>query len=221
MAAIGWPSLDLRFNLGFLRQPCASLAGVPTAQMDGRVDNAAIALRIERYEIMRHRHRLGILFAMLLVPGMLAGAYIGGGNASGETAFTEKQRIVLNTGHCDGPHVRCRVYPLRIDGKADGQIVTVNGPIKDAGGDVMGRMREHCIYEGGVTHVCTQVFKLRSGPTTDRGSVVTTGVLGEWVEGLNGRFAVTGGTGAYAQAQGQATKVYDGRDFIFTLTLIP
>ena len=44
---------------------------------------------------------------------------------------------------------------------------------------------------------------------------------GEWVQGLNGTFAVTGGTGAYVNVRGHAAKVYDGTDFIFTLHLIP
>ena len=167
---------------------------------------------------MRYR-RLGII-ATLVLPGALAVAYFGGSASSGETTSSDHQRIVLNAGHCGGQHVRCRFFPLRIEGKIRGQIVTVNGPVRDASGDVVGRMREHCIYQGGDTHVCTQVFTLRPGPTTERGNVVTTGVLGEWVEGLNGRFAVTGGTGAYAQSRGEATKVYDGSDFIFTLSLM-
>ncbi|HEY6566566.1 MAG TPA: hypothetical protein VI341_03525 [Actinomycetota bacterium] len=159
---------------------------------------------------------IGTLVAVLLSSGLWLGVSLGG-----QGGISEPEAIEVNTGHCGGPGVRCRFYGLRAEGRVDGQIITVNGPSKDVDGDIVGRLRETCTYEGGNTNICTQVFTMRSGPNIDRGSIVTTGVLGEWVEGLNGTFAVTGGTGAYVNVRGYATKVYDGRDFIFTLHLIP
>lgn len=165
---------------------------------------------------MQRRLGIGALSAALLLSGLWVGVSHGGNGG-----IAEPQAIELNTGHCGGPNTRCRFYGLRTGGTVDGQILTVNGPSIDVDGTVVGRLRETCTYVGWDTNVCTQVFSLKAGPRTERGSIVTTGVLGEWVEGLNGRFAVTGGTGAYVNVRGHAEKVYDGKDFVFTLHLIP
>lgn len=159
---------------------------------------------------------MATLIAALLTSGLLVGVSHGG--AAG---IAEPQVIELNTGSCDEPRARCRFYGLRAAGKLDGQILTVNGPITDVEGTIVGRLRETCTYVGWTGNICTQVFTLKPGPFTEGGTVVSTGVLGEWVKGLNGTFAVTGGTGAYVNARGHAAKVYDGTDFIFTLHLIP
>jgi hypothetical protein len=140
---------------------------------------------------------------------------------SAHRAIAEPQVIELNTGHCGGAGARCRFYPVRSEGKADGQIITVNGPVLDTGGTVVGRLRETCIYVGWSRSQCTQVFSLKGSDSIGRGSIVTTGILGAWIEGLNGIFAVTGGTGVYTNVRGQALKVWDGTDFIFTLHLTP
>ena len=97
----------------------------------------------------------------------------------------------------------------------------MNGPILDIAGDRAGHFRETCTYVGRTRNMCTQVYTLLAGSHTDRGTIITTGILREWVKGVNGRFAITAGTGAYAGRYGQATKVWDGEDFIFTLHLMP
>jgi hypothetical protein len=165
---------------------------------------------------MQRKFGVAALSGALLLSGLWVGVSYGGNGG-----IAEPKLIELNAGHCGGPQTRCRFYGLRTEGKVDGQILTVQGPSTDVDGTAVGRFRETCTYVGGTSNVCTQVFTLKPGPHTERGSIVTTGVLGEWVEGLNGTFAVTGGTGAYVNVRGHAEKVYDGRDFIFTLHLIP
>ena len=165
---------------------------------------------------MNRRLSVGALAVAMLMSGLLVGVSYGS-----DGVITEPQVIELNTGHCGEAGARCRFYPLRTEGRADGQILTVNGPMFDVDRDPVGRFRETCTFVGWTTNICTQVFSIDAGPHTERGSVVTTGILGAWIEGVNGEFAVTGGTGAYANVRGQATKVYDGTDFIFTLHLTP
>ena len=168
---------------------------------------------------MKRWGRAGMLVVALVTSGVLVGVSRAGG-----AAVTEPITIELNTGHCDeAERSRCRVYPMTASDRdrSDGQTVTVNAPVLDVDGTAVGRMREVCTYLGGVTHSCTQVFSLKDGPHTDAGTIVTIGVIGEWVEGVNGELAVTGGTEAYENAGGAAIKVWDGHDFIFTLHLIP
>jgi hypothetical protein len=165
---------------------------------------------------MRRNISISVLTAAMMLSGLLVG--IAYGNSDG---ITEPRTIELNTGHCGGPAARCRFYGLKTKGRVDGQILTVNGPMLDVDDSPIGRFRETCTYEGWNANICTQVFSIKAGAHTDPGTVVTTGILGEWIKGLNGDFAITGGTGAYANARGHATKVYDGTDFIFTLYLTP
>ncbi len=117
------------------------------------------------------------LSAALLLSGLWVGVSYGGNGG-----IVEPQVIELNTGHCGEPHTRCRFYGLRTRERSTAR----SSPCKDRAPMstvAVGRFRETCTYVGGTSNVCTQVFTLKPGPHTERGSIVTTGVLGEWVEG--------------------------------------
>jgi hypothetical protein len=94
-------------------------------------------------------------------------------------------------------------------------------PLFDVDGNEVGFQTEHCTTsEGhgvGTPWVCTYVLKLKAGPHTQAGSVVTTGI---YTFGLS-TFAITGGTGAYENVRGSARMVVVDNREVVTLNLIP
>ena len=136
--------------------------------------------------------------------------------SDGEKAIVDPTSIELHLSGCatdDGdPATGCHVYRLRDEaGRRSGTVAKFREPIEDADGNVVGQQFAECIASDGAGEICTLIEVLRDGPYTDPGTVVLTGRS-------NGRLAVTGGTGAYANARGDAT--LEG-GFVLTLELLP
>ena len=71
---------------------------------------------------------------------------------------------------------------------------------------------------GGTPWVCTFLLKLKAGPHTERGTVVTTGI---YRFSDPSTYAVTGGTGAYENVRGYARMEVVHKREVLTLNLIP
>lgn len=167
---------------------------------------------------MSKRLSVAVLSAALLMSGALVGVSFAGGGG-----ITEPDAIELEFDVFSEPAV-FRFYRLReFDGRSSSQILLGRWPIFDSDGNDVGSMNQVCHGpsvgpEGRVTEVCTFVHKLRSGPYTEAGTVVTTGyaLFGEGTR----RWAVTGGTGAYMNVRGYAELDPQGQG-TYTLYLIP
>lgn len=110
------------------------------------------------------------------------------------------------------PATGCHVYRLRDEsGRRSGTVAKFREPVSDADGNVVGRQFAECIASDGAGEICTLIEVLRDGPYTDPGTLVLTGLS-------SGRLAVTGGTGAYAGASGDATL---GSGLVLTIDLQP
>lgn len=135
---------------------------------------------------------VGVLATALLISGLLVGISYGGG-------VTEPTVVELTSG---------KVLKEGAD--------QVREVAKDVDGTRVGKIRWNC--DPGIDWHCTIVYSLLPGDHTGRGTVVATGIFG----GFNGeRLALTGGTGAYANAQGFLVLAGDGGELRHTLHLLP
>jgi hypothetical protein len=88
----------------------------------------------------------------------------------------------------------------------------------DADGRDAGTVVWHCANAEAVAWVCEAYLDLTAGGSTAEGSIVAQGLF----EGFNGEsLAVTGGTGAYADAHGDVTLSVLDDEFTWRLELLP
>ena len=165
---------------------------------------------------MKRQLIVGVIAAALLVSGGLVGVSYGQGGG-----ITEPQVIELTLDVCGNS---CRIFELQdpVHGRSGNALITLSkDPLFDVDGNEIGFQSEHCTTsEGhgvGTPWVCTYVLKLKAGPHTEPGSVVTTGI---YTFGPS-TFAVTGGTGAYENVRGSARMVVIEGSEVLTLSLIP
>lgn len=113
------------------------------------------------------------------------------------------------------PATRCHVYRLK-DEKGDrtGEISRFRTPIFDLEGNEVGLEFRSCIYSSGSQAVCTTILALRASPVTQRGRIVLSGVPDHAIP-------ITGGSGAYVGAEGEARAVADQGSWLVTLNLTP
>ena len=164
---------------------------------------------------MTRKLSVGVIAAALLMSGTLVGVSFGGGDG-----ITQPEELKLEFDVFHKPAV-FRFYDLREhDGRGSSQILLGKWPLFDVDGNKVGHMNETCLGpshgpEGATSEICTFVHKLKAGPNTKRGTVVTTGyqLFGPGTR----NWAVTGGTGAYVNVRGHATRTEDA----YTLHLIP
>ena len=171
---------------------------------------------------MRGKLMVGVIAAALLLSGGLVGV-----SFAGAADISEPQVIELSFDDCGGT---CRIFELQdpVFGRpGEAWIVVNDDPLFDVDGAKVGHRSEQCTVsygnrrDGGTPWVCTSVITLKAGPHTELGTVVTTGIF----DYDGSTWAVTGGTGAYANVRGSATveTVGDGDDQheVMTLNLIP
>jgi len=165
---------------------------------------------------MKRKLMVGAIAAALLVAGGLVGVSYGQGGG-----ITEPQVIELTLDVCGDS---CRLFELQdpVHGRSGNALIALSkDPLFDVDGNEVGFQSEHCTTsEGhgvGTPWVCTYVLKLRAGPHTDPGSVVTTGI---YTFGPS-TFAVIGGTGAYENVRGSARMIVVDQGEALTLNLIP
>ena len=166
--------------------------------------------------------------------GLLAGAmlasslWVGVSHASTE-AITEPTVIELFTKGCSSRGSTCRVFTLKdADGRKSGMIARGNQRLYDVDGNIVGRHRVSCTIAWGTGWFCERIETIRPGPNTERGTITVTGLFRPEFGGSGDpskfdTFAVTGGSGAYANVRGYATESWDpGRDaYAHTFHLIP
>lgn len=165
---------------------------------------------------MTRKLMVGAIAAALLVSGGLVGVSYGQGSG-----ISEPEVIELSLDLCGDS---CRLFELRnpVHGRDGNALITLSkDPLQDVDGNAVGFQIEHCTTsEGhgvGTPWVCTYIIKLKAGPHTEPGTVVTTGIYNFG----HSTFAVIGGTGAYENVRGHARMVVvDGRE-VLTLNLIP
>ena len=157
---------------------------------------------------MSRKLSVAVLAAALLLSGAFVGVSFGGGGG-----ITEPEEIELRFEVCGG-EVPCRFYEIRTEEGRHGLLMTSRGPLFDVEGNRAGTMRVSCLDDW----ACTNVITLKEGPSTQKGTLVATGVY-TFADVI--RYAITGGTGPYMNVRGQATLSADGASNILTLSLIP
>jgi hypothetical protein len=157
---------------------------------------------------------IAVVAASLLFSGAFVGVSAGGG-----PGLTEPEVLELEVNFCFGGGP-CRFYALtEFSGKQTGQVTLAKNPVWDLDGNVVGHVNEACFTsanqkDGDITNwLCTWVHTFKDTPATDRGTIVTTGL---WDS--DRPYAVTGGTGAYANVRGY---VVPGKKGAYTFHLIP
>jgi hypothetical protein len=140
---------------------------------------------------MKRKLIVGMLAPALLMSGALVGVSFGGGGG-----ITQPEVIELSLDLCGDS---CRGFELRdpVFGRRGKAWITLSqDPLLDVDGNQVGFQSELCTVSygprGGTPWVCTFLLKLKAGPHTERGTVVTTGIY-RFSDPT--RFAVTGGTG--------------------------
>jgi hypothetical protein len=158
---------------------------------------------------------IGVLAFALLLSGALVGISYGG-----DGGITEPEVIELRWQVCFGEG-ECRFYALtEFSGKQTGQITLAKNPLYDADGNRVGHINETCTTSATrddrrlTPWLCTWVNTFKPGPYTERGTIVT---VGNWDS--DRPYAITGGTGAYANVRGYAT--LHGGEMNYTLHLTP
>ena len=165
---------------------------------------------------MTRKLSVGVIAAALLMSGALVGVSFGGGGG-----ITQPEVIELSLDLCGKS---CRLFELRdpVFGRRGNALITLSkDSLFDVDDNEVGAQSEHCTTSegrgGGTPWVCTYVLRLKPGPHTERGTVVTTGIYRFGPS----TFAVTGGTGAYENVRGYATLEVVGKREFLTLNLIP
>ncbi|MGH2540221.1 MAG: hypothetical protein ACRDGK_06850 [Actinomycetota bacterium] len=161
----------------------------------------------------------GLASAVLLVGTLVSVSYGGRGG------ITQPEEIVLTHSIC-GKDARCGYFRLKpsTKGTGFGQVIQARVPLRDVDGNLVGMSRGHVVTVQGTGSVATVIDTLKDGPHTYRGSVTLTGFVqsgGCYFGDEVCTFAITGGTGAYVNARGQATLERVQRKIRTTLHLIP
>jgi dirigent-like protein len=165
---------------------------------------------------MMRKLTVGLIATAFLLSGALVGVSFAGGGG-----IEQPEVIELSFDLCG---TKCRGYELRdpVFGHGKGLITLSKDPISDGDGNTVGHQNQSCVVSGsggkGTDWVCTYVITLTDGPHTESGTIVTTGLYR--FDGPTA-FAVTGGTGAYANVRGYATLDSTGDQVMLTLNLTP
>ena len=165
---------------------------------------------------MARKLSVGSIAVAMLISGGLVGVSYGQGGG-----ITEPQVIELSLDLCGDS---CRIFELQdpVHGRDGNALITLaKDPLFDVDGNQVGFQSEHCTtsegHRVGTPWICTHVLKLKAGPHTEPGSVVTTGIY----TFDTSTFAVVGNTKAYENVRGSARMVVvEGRE-VLTLNLIP
>jgi hypothetical protein len=154
---------------------------------------------------------IGVIAAAFLLSGALMGVSYGG-----DGRLAEPELIELHIDVCQRPHF----YLLRNDTKIAGQVTLCRSPIFDADGERTGTQNVSCTVSDATSWICTNLYALKAGSYTERGTIVSTG---HYVDGRDDEFAITGGTGAYQDVGGYAVQGVrgEGPGVDHTLHLIP
>jgi len=159
---------------------------------------------------MTRKLMVGVIAASLLVSGGLVGVSYGQGGG-----ITEPEVIELSFGFCEPS---CRSYPLSASGGGPAAQITLGKfTLFDVDGNRVGTIHESCVNSETGPWICTLIHKLKAGPHTERGTVVTNGTW-SFDPVIAADFAITGGTGAYANVRGFATWDEEGT---YSLNLFP
>jgi hypothetical protein len=161
--------------------------------------------------------RTSRLALCIALPAVAAAAVLGSGAvaqdpASGTLTLTELDRGSTFT------HIR-NTKTTSPRSNALGDLIVFTNPLADASGQVVGRLHVDCVTTTGARDfrksvlTCAGVMVLRDGTLTLQTTVspatpTTTG-------------AITGGTGAYANARGVVVSKESGRNSVDTITLAP
>jgi hypothetical protein len=155
---------------------------------------------------------IGALVAGLVLPGLMAMA-----SARPQAAITEPETIELSLGTGDSAVSATADYRLRGPSWRKGGLSMMRAAVADRNDDPVGNVVWNCI-QSKVAWLCDLILTLEDGPYTQSGQVMTSGRF----LGFNGEsVGVVGGTGAYANARGEATLSTDGDEFLLTLELLP
>jgi hypothetical protein len=155
---------------------------------------------------------VGVIATALLLSGGLVGVSVAGGQG-----IEQPEVIELSLDVCGA---KCKGYALRdpIFGQGNGFMTLSRDPVFDVDGNKVGNQDESCVVSKGTAFVCSYVITLKDGQHTQAGTVVTTGI---YLFDDPTTFAVTGGTGAYANVRGYAALETSGGQEFLTLNLIP
>jgi hypothetical protein len=158
---------------------------------------------------------IGVAVATLLLAGVLSAAAFAGGGG-----ITEPQVIELVTSGCatddDDPATHCRVFNLRdTEGQLSGEIFRFRVPLSDVDGNPVGRAYLQCDGAKSTGQTCTLILKLKAGPHTESGTIVSMGPQ------AFPPVAVTGGSGAYLNVRGEMTGEEQSDGFHIFVNLIP
>jgi hypothetical protein len=157
----------------------------------------------------------GVVATVLLLSCALVGVSYGGGGG-----ITEPQVLELVTGGCstddNDPATECRVFDLTDnEGDPSGTIFRFRVPLSDVDGNPVGRSFLQCDGAKGTGQTCTLILSLKSGPHTEQGTIVSTGV------NTLPPTAITGGSGAYLNVRGEMTGEEQSDGFHLFVNLIP
>jgi len=161
---------------------------------------------------MMRKLSVGLVAVALLMSGAMVGVSFAGGEG-----IEQPEVIELSLEICGA---KCKGYALRdpIFGQGNGFMTLSHDPVFDVDGNKVGNQEESCVVSKGTAFVCSYVITLKDGPHTENGTVVTTGI---YRFGDPTAFAITGGTGAYANVRGYAALETSGGQEFLTLNLVP
>ena len=158
--------------------------------------------------------RTSRLALCIALPAVAAAAVLGSGAvaqgpASGTLTLTELDRGSTYT------HIR-NTKTTSPRSNAQGDLIVFTNPLADASGQVVGRLHVDCVTTTGARDfrksvlTCGGVIVLRDGTLTLQATV------GPAIPTTTG--AITGGTGAYANARGVFVSKETGRNSVTTIT---
>ena len=108
-------------------------------------------------------------------------------------------------------------FSLRNTDQDEATISVSTELLADKGGNIVGDQYWQCLNSSIAWH-CTSVIILTAAAPTGAGTITLEGLF----DGFNGEsLAVTGGTGAYASAQGSVVLSVEGDRFLRTVDLTP
>jgi hypothetical protein len=162
--------------------------------------------------------RTSRLAMLIAVPAVIAAAVIGSGAVTGAPAPGSTLTVTELARGSTFTHIR-NTPTTNEWANLRGDLIVFTNPLADASGKVVGRLHVSCATTVGARNfrksiaTCDGVLALRGGTLTvqaniDFGSSVTHG-------------AVTGGTGAYANARGTLISKSVGRNNVTTITFAP
>ena len=145
---------------------------------------------------MTKKLSIGVIAVALLLSGAMVSVSFGGDRA----AITQPEVVKLKF-----EDRQIEFLPLvDSEGKWGGQVTLIKRSLFDLDGNLVGIKRVECTAMAGPGWICTIVSSIKDGPNTDKGTVVATGVYNG--QRPSSTFAVIGGTGAYENVGGYASR---------------